>query len=293
MADEIDVERPEGLDPVEVPDPDLVEVSEYDKDGAKVKMVPLEALHGAREESKRLKETLGRIEPYMDDFEQFLQEKNKPKAPPVPQRPVRQELSDEEVEELAATAQMLGYVNPETGQPDLHRTQRVLQVLDRRAGRIADSRMQPVAQNVAADRARTNRQNAYERIFDDGRPVAEQQYIDQAFDSLPPEYAADPLVASTTHLLAAGLEYLEKRKAAAGGGRRTPPLQDGSRPVRFRQREPVFYEPQRGRNEESDDDMSDFSIAAARARGKTPEQWNKQRAKATKRANSDVLDDGF
>lgn len=302
MATEVnDVERPEGTEKPAGPDPDLVEVVE--KDGAK--LVKLEALHGAREENKKLKDTIGKLEPLMPEFQEFLEHKrsggSKPQQQQPQQKPQPQGPSADELEELDATAQLLGFVNPETGEADRQRTQQVLRLLDRRAGNIVGGAMRPVAASVAEQRARANRDQAYDKMYVDGRPVAEQEFIDMAFDSLPAEFSSDPTIAGVAHLLAAGLQYLEERKSNTRGARQQERpgvldfLETGRTPARVtqRRREPMHVEGSLGRvSREDEDSMSDFSVAAARARGKSPEQWQKQRTAMSNR-KSDILDEVY
>lgn len=308
MANEIDdVERPDdvihvaGRPAPETNDQDdnddLVEIQEVElTPGNKAKVVKLEALQEARRQSKGYRDTIAKLEPLMPEFNEFLNQKRNGgrKAAEPAARPAVPDETPEELEELAAVAHTMGYVDPATGDPDLVRTRAVMKMLDRRAGRVVSERVAPLAGNLAADRARQNREDAYSRAFVDGRPVAEQEFIDMAFDSLPAEYTADPLVAGTAHLVAAGLQYLEERKQAAGGVRRgTGPVQFTRRGTpAFRGREPFFSEGSTGRvRGDHEETLTAFSEAAARARGKTPEQWQKSRERVNSRRDNNILDD--
>jgi hypothetical protein len=117
----------------------------------------------------------------------------------------------------------------------------------------------------------------------DGQPIAEQKYIDAAATSLGDDLMADPEVARLAQVVAAGLEYLDARKSGtlgrgrAGGGRR------GSG-------EPMMVERSTGRFDGDTGEMSDLDRAAARARGKSPEQWQKM-SKAVNKATSAVLEE--
>ena len=127
------------------------------------------------------------------------------------------------------------------------------------ADRSAQKAVGPVQQLSTQDRAAVNYANALNHKFVDGEPVADEKFIRAAFDALPPEYRADKSIADITTVIAAGLQALDERQS--GRSRRGT-------------REPDFREGATGRSRNTTSDAIDaFDSAAARASGKTPEQW--------------------
>lgn len=232
------------------------------------KYVTHEALHRERTEKQNLANTLAQLDPVMPEFEEFLKVRNgrRENARDRAASPAGGGGEDDK-EYLNEVALALGFYD-ESNQPDLRRAQAHINITRREANRAADTRIKPIAETTARDRGAVNRERARANVYADGRPIAEAKYMDAALDALSPDMLADPNVANVTQVIAAGLEYLDMRKngtlgrgTARGGG-------NG-------QREPVFVERGTGRYDGSDDTLSDLDLAAARARGKSPEQWAK------------------
>ena len=89
--------------------------------------------------------------------------------------------------------------------------------------------------------------------------------MNAAMEALGDDYLQDPNVANLVQVVAAGLEYLDQRKTGAG---RRPTRSAGGR-------EPMYLERSTGRYDGDEGELSSLDIAAARARGKSPEQWAK------------------
>jgi hypothetical protein len=139
---------------------------------------------------------------------------------------------------------------------------------------VSERHVRPVHETTVRDRAAANRQRAVANRFVDGQPVADPKYVQAAMDALPPEYQADDNIANITQVIAAGLEYLDLRKS--GGLRGKAGRGQG---------EPIFRESGGGRFDGGAGDLSDLDIAAAKARGKTPEQWAKMQKNVNKSSN--------
>jgi hypothetical protein len=243
-----------------------------------------EALHQERTRAQNLQAQIDQLAPLMPEFEQFLTSKQSRDAartarvaPPV----ADDQYSQDELEGLAT---IRGYLDAE-GRPDVARARQDLAFVDRIVEQRVGKAVAPVARETAEVRAARNREAARGRQFSDGRPVADQRFVDMAFDALPPELAADPNVANIAQVIAVGLQTLDARKNG-----------------RTASREPVFTEAPNSRFEAAPGQLSAFDLVAARARGKTPEQWAKltgaaepQRASRTgeQADGSFVFEEGF
>lgn len=270
------VARPEVKDDTK---PDLV-VSEdgniLERGGTKY--VRAEALHQERQARQQLQQTLSNLDPVMPEFEEFLRTRENRRTS------VRESVAaggGDDAGYLDEVATALGFFD-ETGKADHRRAQAHLNITRREAARETSRQVKPVNDSNVRDRAEANRQRARSAKFNDGQAIAEQKYMDQALAALPDEFLADSNIANITQVIAAGLEYLDLRKTG----------QLNSRGRRGGGREPMHVERGSGRFDAEDSDISALDAAAARARGKTPEQW----AKLSKQANksnrgSAVLED--
>lgn len=239
------------------------------------KYLTQEAVAAERAMNKQLRETLAALEPHMEDFGQYLQEKRGggKRQAEKPQPVLASGLEDEE-DYLKDVASSMAFYR-EDGELDLHRAQAHLSIVRRETRR----EIAPVARGSQEERARTNRERALGSTFVDGKPIADPKYMGQALDSLGAEQLADENVANIAKVVAAGLEYLDLRR---NGG-----LARGAR-----RGEPNFREGSRGRFDgDAEGELSAMDLAAARARGKTPEQWAKMQKQVGGRDNrNDVLE---
>lgn len=217
------------------------------------------ALHAERTKAQGYAKTIQQLEPLMPEFERFLQSRqNGDKATVSRATRGSDAASDYTDDELTGFAITRGYYDKDN-QPDLKRAQDELDIMSAIADRRAAKAVSPVAASNAAERARLNTERALNHRFADGEPIADQKYINAAFEALPDELKADPNVGNMLLVLAAGLESLDERRSGRG-----------------RRREPTFREGGRGRVDGSNDEQLDaLSRAAARARGKSPEAWSK------------------
>lgn len=226
------------------------------------KYVDERALHEARSKNRELSETLAKLDPVMPEFEEFLKTREQRRDSAARRGGAGEQDDKEYLEEVAAA---LGFYD-EANAPDLRRAQAHLNITRRESKREAERVTRPEQERNTRDRADVNRQRARGARFKDGQPIAEERYLEAALKSLPDEYMADPNIANITQVIAAGLEYLDRRANGdfRSGGRGTG------------RREPMHVEGGRGRVDgDSEHNLSDLDIAAARARGKTPEQWAK------------------
>lgn len=232
-----------------------------------VKYVRHEALHEAREQARLATEQLKQLEPLLPDLQDFIRNKREGGAAAV-DRSGQGAKSDYTDDELDGYAIVNGLYTADGITPDRKRAEGGLQIIDRIAQRRSGEAVRPIAEQTRADRARTNAAGVRGRMHSDGKPIAEEKYVDAVLASLPAETLADPTVANLTNLIAAGLEYLDIRKQ----GRQVT------------RREPVFREVDTGHFDGQDiaERLSPLELAAARARGKSPEQWAKMTASANK-----------
>lgn len=224
------------------------------------KYIREEALHSERTRAQNLERTLGQMAPLMPEFEQFLQSRQQSDRATVG-RATRGAQSDYTEDELTGYAITRGYYDKDN-KPDLKRAGDDLDIMtaiaDRRAGRA----VQPLANMSERDRALRNTAAEFSRIVD-GEPVADEKYLRAVFDAVPDHIKADPAQAQYLSVIAAGLQALDERKQGRQGGGRS-------------RREPVFREGGGGRRDYSGgDELDALDRAAARARGKTPDQWSK------------------
>jgi hypothetical protein len=232
-----------------------------ERDGRKY--VPFEALQEERRARQTLNQTLSTLEPVLPEFKEFLRLKDERERNVQPQqRQSVQDSSDEySQEELEGLAYTRGYYQTDGVTPDTKRAKAELALINRIVERKADARMKPLAEQSAADRASANRQAAYTRTYEDGQPFARQEYLDAAFNALPAHFLADPNVSNATQIMAAGLEYLDLRRNGQLRGR-------GGR-------DPMLVERGGPRRPGEDSPLNALDLAAAKARGKTPEAWAK------------------
>lgn len=232
------------------------------------KYVREEAMHGERTKAQGYAKTLQALEPLMPEFEQFLESKRSGRAATVDRATTHSAVDsgDYSEDELTGYAITRGYFG-EDQKPDTRRAKADLDIMtaiaDRRAGRA----IRPLAEGSARDRAATNAARAMSQTFVDGEPIADAKYLQAAFDAVPDEIKADPNVSNILTVVAAGLQALDDRRT--GRGRSTS------------RREPAFREGGGGRAERTNDSLDALDRAAARARGKTDEQWAKTQKAVT------------
>lgn len=225
------------------------------------KYVRQEALHAERERAKALSATVSRLELLAPEITEYLQQKNNRNNANVERttRPAQQSYADDD--DLRGFAIVRGYYKNDGTTPDLDRADQELHIMARIADRSAAKHVGPVQQDSVRSHADANYREALTRTFVDGEPIAERKYLDQVFSSVPADQRSDPAVAQMLEVMALGVQELEARKTGRS---------------RSRGREPVFREGASGRSHAGSGDALDaLDAAAARARGKTPEQWGK------------------
>ncbi len=226
------------------------------------KYVREEALYQERQARQQLTNTFKQLEPLMPDFQEFLAQKNA-RQQATSYRTAPPTIADDEytADELEGLAHVRGYYKADHTTPDLDRARQELHLMstiaDRRAGQI----IRPVDDAAIHDRAEANYRNARTFQMPDGDMAADQKYIDAVFSSLSEKDRADPNTANLSIVAAAGLEYLDLRRQGK--------LRSGGRVSR----EPTFREGSGGNRTGFSEALDELDRAAARARGKTPEQW--------------------
>lgn len=244
------------------------------------KYLPAEAVQNERRARQEAERVLSQLEPVLPEFQEFLRNKQGGRQAAVREAagPTGEEYTDDE---LKAVAELNRYYTEDGQSLDLTRARQSLDLMSRISDRRVSRAVEPVRQSTAADRATRNRQEALSRQHVDGAPVADAAFIQQAFDALPADLAADPSVANLVQVIAAGMEYLDKRKTGKIGVGR----------------EPQFLEGSTGRlNSGGGRGLSAFAQRAAQARGLTADQWEKARNTTGGRADRDggfVLESGI
>lgn len=218
-----------------------------------------EALHAERERAKAASAALSKIEPLIPEFTEFLNNKRNGNNATLERtsRPAADNYAEED--ELRGLAIVRGYYKADGVTPDLDRANTELGLMARIADRSAARHVGPVQRDSVQSHADANYREALGRVFTDGEPIAERKYLEQVFQSVPADQRADPAVAQMLEVMALGVQELEARKS----GRRV------------NRREPTFREGASGRSSGGMDALDALDAAAARARGKTPEQWGK------------------
>lgn len=221
------------------------------------KYVREEALHNERRTRQEYQQTLDTLKPLMPEFEQFLQARRQTNDATV-QRATQTNDSTYTPDELAGAAITLGFYDADN-KPDTNRARHMLQIMDAAADRRVGRAIQPLRETTTADRAQANVARVMSQQFVDGQPIAEERYLKAAFDALPAEQKADPNVANIIAVVAAGLQSLDERRTGKTRQRR----------------EPMFREGSGGSFTGGGEGLDALGRAAARARGKTEEQWGK------------------
>lgn len=229
------------------------------------------ALAAERGKNKQLSDALAQLDPLMPQFEQFLKTQSN-RRDSVRDTVAHSGADSEDTDEyLGEVATALGYYD-EQNQPDLRRAKAHLAVTRKEAERTANRAVAPVTESTRKEIARANRERALSATFVDGQPIADNKYMQEAFSTMSDEQLADPNVANLTQVIAAGLQFLDQRRnGTLGRGRRGG--------------EPNFREGGRGRFDDGDTGLSDMDRAAARARGKSPEEWAKLQGRVAGKDN--------
>jgi hypothetical protein len=229
-----------------------------------VKYVRQAALTEERAERQKLATTLAALDPVMPQFQEFLKQRNNRDQAQV-DRARGDSRSDYSADELNGFAITRGYYKADNTTPDTARAGKELDIIAGISNRQAARAVKPVTDSTARESARMNKERAMGAKFVDGENVAQDKYMTAALATLGDDQLADPNVANLVQVVAAGLEYLDHRK-------------NGTLPSSRRGRggEPMMVERGTGRyDRDNEEEGSALSRAAARARGKTPEQWSK------------------
>ena len=226
------------------------------------KYITEQALAAERARASKYAETLSQLDPLMPEFEEFLAAKRgRADRPQARQTAASGDVDDEAY--LTEVAEALGFYDAEQA-PDLRRAQAHLNITRREAQRTSRREMEPLARTTQGELARVNKERARGVKFVDGQPIAEDKYLDAAFNAVDERMLADPGVSILTTVIAAGLQHLDMRK----NGTLRPSRRSSAD-------EPMFLEGGSGRFDTEDSALSGLDLAAARARGKSPEQWSK------------------
>lgn len=246
-----------------------------ERDGKKY--IVFDALQQERGKRQKAESTLAALEPVLPEFNEFLKTRENRRA--AVKESVAATDDKDDPEYLNEVAIALGFFN-EQNEPDLRRAQAHLNISRREATRVAERTVRPVAENTAREQARMNRERNRSARFVDGQPVADEKYLEAAAGALPEEMLADPQVASLIQVIGAGLQYLDERKTgtARRGGSPAP-----------RRGEPMHVERGTGRYDGDDGEVSALDLAAARARGKSIDEWKKMSNRVN--ASRNVLDE--
>jgi hypothetical protein len=249
--------------PAEDDEPGAVEV-------AGQRMIPLAAVKEARAREKAAREELARrdtlvaaiqqnleaVKPHLQILQQHpdlvarLQSGQVPQAsaPPV-------SASTDTDPELVELAQTLDLYTTDA-KPDVARAAKLRGQINKTAEQIAQQAVQPIAQSAAYERASRNYQWVLSQKDAAGRSMSEHKpMLDQIWSSMPVEYVADPRVAWTAALLAAGNAAMTQAPA--------PKAPDA----------PLHTEGSGGRAVQTRTTLSALEESIARYRGVSPTTW--------------------
>lgn len=239
------------------------------------KYLPAEAVQSERQRRQEAERVISQLEPLMPEFNEWLTNRRSGRDASVreAQGPTPSAGGDDyTTDELKAVAHLNNYFTEDGQSLDLTRARQALDIMGRVSERRTRQIVEPVARATAADRASRNVEDAISRQYVDGAPIADRSYVTQAFGALPPELAADASVANLVQVVAAGLEYLDKRRTGKLGSSREPQYTEGST-GRF--------------NGDGGRGLSNFAQRAAQARGLSNEEWAKREARPTASARAD------
>lgn len=174
--------------------------------------VPLSALLAERNARKEAAEKAAKVDaleqyqrqaqPYIDFLKANPHVLQQQKPQPEPAKP------SADPDALEAAKLMDFYQSD--GQPDMARGAKWLELQDRRAARVADQRMQPLAQLSARDRSQQNL-NFAAQIKDPEGNTPSLQSLQTIWAAMPAEYTADPNVASVLAVTALGLDRMGRK----------------------------------------------------------------------------------
>lgn len=218
------VAAPEAPPP---PADDAPDVESVDVGGQR--LVPLSALLTERREKQTLKEQAGRVaeleqwrrdnEPYV----QFLQNNRelliqRVQPEPAPRAPAAPAVDPDALE----AARLMDFYRAD-GQPDVEKGARWLALQDKRSGRIADERVQPMRERTQHEQASINFQRALQ-IKDANGESPSRESVEAIFRQMPPELAADERVSMVLTLAAMGADRMKTPRKAVVAPPSAPPL---------------------------------------------------------------------
>lgn len=195
------------------------------------KLVPLSALLRERNEAKALREKAAKA----DQLEQWQRE-NEPalrflqnnrdlliqRQQPAPEPP--KPTVDPDAHEAAL---LMDFYKPD-GTPDIEKGARWLALQDRRSGRLADERVQPLVQRTQQEQANLNYHMA-RSIKDANGETPSEESLRAVWQSMPAELVANQQVAGMLAALALGMDRMKApRKAVVPPPASAPPISEPS-----------------------------------------------------------------
>lgn len=241
--------QPEDAHPAEV---EAVEVGGQ-------KYVPVAAVVQERKQRQALQERAARADtleqeiaaarPYVE-FLRANPQLMQSKAPEPPPAPAASPQADDDVLEYARA---LSLYKPD-GTPDLDQAGKLLSIAEKRAEKKAQAAVQPILQQSAKQQSEANFQRAL-ALKDGAGRTPNEQHLRALWNTMAPEYTADPQVAAMLTMTAFGAGQLMAKPAVA------PPAAP-----------PVFTESV-GAVPKARAPMTEFESRVARERGIKPADW--------------------
>lgn len=277
-------ETPEPAAAAEAPPPAQAapEPQEPEEEGVEVggqKLVPLAALHAAREEAKALKQKASQVDQVLGWYQQnrpyveFLQNNPDLLKPRQAQPEPVKALPPEQDDALVQLARTLDLYTPE-GQPDAKRASVIRNLVKSEAQSIAQEAVKPLHEQSVQERAQTNLRDAMNASLPDGRKP-DPQVLQHIWRSTDPKVLATPEGAAAAVMMAVGL-----------GSFVQPPAPPQAQPVLS---VPVVTEPSGGRNVNRAP-VSEFEQRIMQVRGITPQKYQEY-TRHFKSGDANVLED--
>ena len=238
--------------PVADDEPDTVEV-------AGQRVVPVSVVKELRDKVRQLTEKAGKadqLEAWQRENEpalRFLQNNRdlivQRVAPPAP---VPEPQADPDAREAAL---LMDFYKPD-GAPDVEKGARWLALQDRRSGRLADERVQPILARTQQEQSNVNYHMA-RNIKDANGEMPSDESLRAVWQNMPPELTSNQQVAGMLAALALGMDRMRTPRKVVVPPQGTPPLVTESA----------------GGNPRTRPQMSAFEERIARERGVTPTKW--------------------
>jgi hypothetical protein len=259
---ESDTPVPEPVEQAPAPVVEAASVHEDDPEVVEVagqRVVPVSVVKELRDKVRQLTEKAGKadqLEAWQRENEpalRFLQNNRDllvQRAEPAPAPPPPQ--ADPDAHEAAL---LMDFYKPD-GTPDIDKGARWLALQDRRSGRLADERVQPILARTQQEQSNVNYHMA-RNIKDANGEMPSDESLRAVWQNMPPELTSNQQVAGMLAALALGMDRMRTPRKAVVPPPANPPLVTESA----------------GGNPRTRPQMSAFEERIARERGVSATKW--------------------